>query len=392
MLPDRLTQPTYQFLLWGSLAFVLSTSLAYAQPAQNGSLDSTRLKNAIPAFEKQVERLRQHYHIPGISAGIVQGKALVWKKGFGFSDLENKRVPDEKTIYQIASLSKTFGSILLMQQVEAGRVSLEDPISKYGINLGARWGSDPRIRIKHLLTHTAMGNTWNGFKPGYSFRYNGDWYHQLIFPIEQASGLTYGKLFMQQIVRPLGLKNTVPSMDDSVDFGLTGYKPDSFRRSVAKPYDWQHGRLVPVEYRYAFGPAAGIMSNVEDLGKYAAALEEGWFLSPQSWDKVFTRFVTPSGKTIPYGLGWFIKYYRGVKVIWHTGWWTGYSALFVRIPEKNLTLILLANSQDLSRPFYHVLQPLPGLQFFSPFQINLGYDLMASDFARSFLNDVVGIH
>jgi Beta-lactamase class C and other penicillin binding proteins len=74
-----------------------------------------------------------------------------------------------------------------MQLVEQGKLSLDDPIEKYGINLGGRWGSDPRIKVKHLLTHTAMGNWRNGFKPGFKFRYNGDWYGRLGKVIEKAS-------------------------------------------------------------------------------------------------------------------------------------------------------------------------------------------------------------
>jgi CubicO group peptidase (beta-lactamase class C family) len=139
------------------------------------------------AFESKIETLRQRYHIPGLSAGVVYQGKLVWKKGFGYADVDRQVAPDEHTVYQIASLTKTFGSIILMQQVEAGKISLDDPIQKYGIRLGGRWGSDTSIKIKHLLTHTAMGTTWNGFKPGYSFRYNGDWYGQL--------GITYNPYY-----------------------------------------------------------------------------------------------------------------------------------------------------------------------------------------------------
>jgi CubicO group peptidase (beta-lactamase class C family) len=105
-----------------------------------------------------------------LSVGIVNEKKLTWKKGFGFADTENKIVPDEHTFYQLASITKTFGAAILIQLVEEGKVSLNDPIKKYDIDLGARWGSDERITIKHLLTHTASGNAFNGFKPGYSFR------------------------------------------------------------------------------------------------------------------------------------------------------------------------------------------------------------------------------
>ncbi|KAA5548371.1 serine hydrolase domain-containing protein [Adhaeribacter rhizoryzae] len=257
----------------------------------------------LAAFEKEIENLRVRNHIPGISVGIVKDKQLAWQKGFGYADVEQKIVPDEHTVYQIASVTKTFGFILLMQQVEKGKVSLDDPIAKYNINLGARWGSDERIKVKHLLTHTAMVNSLNAFKPGYTFRHNRDWYNRLGLVIEKAAGQSFGEILLQNIIRPLGLQNTVPSTDDSVNFKLTGYQLDSFITIVAKPYDWQKKQLVPVQYTYGFGPAAGLMSSVADLAVYANGLDAQQFLQPQTWEKVFTPFVTPKGKEIQYGLG-----------------------------------------------------------------------------------------
>jgi CubicO group peptidase (beta-lactamase class C family) len=336
----------------------------------------------IAAFEKKLEELRKHYHIPSLAVGIVNEKKLVVRGGLGYADMEKHITPDENTVYQLASITKTFGSIILMQLVEQGKVSLDDPIEKYGINLGGRWGSDSRIKVKHLLTHTASGNTWNGFKPGYSFRYNGNWYNELGKVIEKASGQSFGELLMKNIVIPLDLKNTVPSTDDSVNFRLTGYNKDSFLMKVAKPYNWQGKQIAPIEFNYGFGPAAGIMSSVADLAKYSLAIDEKMFLQPATWEKVFTPVTTPKGKTLQYGLGWFVKYYKGLKVIWHTGWWYGYSTLLIKIPEKDLTFIILANSQDLSRPFYLTLYPVP---LPNPFAKSLTKDLMISDFASLFI-------
>jgi CubicO group peptidase (beta-lactamase class C family) len=345
----------------------------------------------LASFETEVEVLRQRYHIPGLSAGIVNEKKLFWKKGFGFADIENKIVPDENTVYQIASVSKTFASILLMKQVEAGTVNLDDPIAKYGIDLGARWGADERIKVKHLVTHTAMGNSFNRFKPGYKFRYNGDWYYRLKSVIEQSAGQSYGELLMKTIIRPLGLKNTVPSTDDSLAFQLTGYNKDSFLVKMAKPYDWQKNHFVPVKYKYPFGPAAGIMSTVADLALYSNAVDEKEFLNVQTWEQVFTPFVTPKGKPIQYGLGWYVKYYNGTKVIWHTGWWAGYSALLIKVPSKDITFIVLANSQDLTRPFYHLVHPIQNFAFYHPFRKNLNNTLLASDFAKVFMDHFAGL-
>jgi CubicO group peptidase (beta-lactamase class C family) len=336
----------------------------------------------VAAFEKKLEALRNHYHIPSLSIGIVNEKKLIVRGGLGYADMEKHLTPNETTVYHLASITKTFGSIILMQLVEQGKVNLDDPISKYGINLGGRWGSDSRIKIKHLLTHTASGNAFNGYKPGYSFRYNGDWYAQLRKVIEQASGESFGELLMKNIIIPTGMTHTVPSTDDSVNFKLTGYNKDSFLVNVAKPYNWQGKKIAPIKFNYGFGPAAGIMSCVDDLAKYSIAIDEKKFLKPETWDKVFTPYVTPKGKTLQYGLGWFVKDYKGLKIVWHTGWWFGYSTLLIKIPQKDLTFIILANSQDLSRPFYLTLYPVPVPD---PFSKSLNSDLMASEFAWSFI-------
>ncbi len=336
----------------------------------------------VEAFGKKLEALRNHYHIPSLAIGIVNEKQLRLSGGMGYADIEKQVRPDDNTVYHLASITKTFASIILMQLVEQGKVSLDDPISKYGINLGGRWGSDSRIKVKHLLTHTASGNAFNGYKPGYSFRYNGDWYGQLGKVIDKAAGESFGELLMKNIVNPLDLKHTVPSTDDSVNFRLTGYNKDSFILHVAKPYNWQGKQIAPIRMNYGFGPAAGIMSNVADLAKYSIAIDEKKFLKPETWGKVFTPYVTPKGKTLQYGLGWFVKEYKGLKIVWHTGWWYGYSTLLIKIPEKDITFIILANSQDLSRPFYLTLYPLP---LPAPFRKSLSKDLMVSDFASLFI-------
>jgi len=101
------------------------------------------------------------------------------------------------------------------------------------------------------------------------------------------------------------------------------------------------------------------------------------FLSSESWNKVFTPALSEKGKPFPYGIGWFIRYYKGIKVVWHTGLWDGCSALFVKIPEKDLAFIILANSRDLSNnSIFH---------FLNPFSRKLSRNLKASPFGKAFL-------
>lgn len=349
--------------------------------SQNGSIRTeTSQPEKFSAFEKRIEALRLKHHIPSLSVGIVHNKQLVYYGGFGFADVENKVVPDRHTIYHLASVSKTFAAIVVMKLVEDGTLSLDDPITKYRIPLYGRWGGDDRIKLKHLLTHTAQGNSFNGFKPGYSFRYNGDFYGQTISAIEQSSGKSYAELLSEHILNPARLEHTVPNTLDTTSFNVSKASGAIIENRIAKGYDWRKSELIAVGYPSYFGPAAGIMSCVNDLAAYSNAIDEGRLLKAESWKRMFTPTLSANGKTLPYGIGWFVRNYDGRTVLWHTGWWTGNSSLFVKIPEEDLTLIILANSQDLSRPFYPKV---------NPFNPKLGRDLMKSDFARAFFEEVV---
>jgi CubicO group peptidase (beta-lactamase class C family) len=87
------------------------------------------------------------------------------------------------------------------------------------------------------------------------------------------------------------------------------------------------------------------------VARFSLAIDEGRFLKPETWDSVFTPAVSNSGQTLPYGLGWFIHYYQGVKLEWHYGYWDSNSSLIVRAPEKRMTFVVLGNTNMLSRPY-----------------------------------------
>src|ERR1041385_8383353 len=99
----------------------------------------------IAHFETLLESLRQELKIPAYSAAIVKDQKVIWAKGFGYADVENKIPATEHTAYHLASLTKTFASTILMQLVQEGKVKLDDPVSKYGITLE----SDGVIRVRH---------------------------------------------------------------------------------------------------------------------------------------------------------------------------------------------------------------------------------------------------
>ncbi len=103
-------------------------------------------------FERYLETLRQRVRIPGLSGAIVHHQRIIWEKGFGYQDLERRIAARPDTPYRIASLTKTFTSMLLMRCVDQGTVDLDSPIRRY-TNLIP----EPGATVGHVLSHTSAG-------------------------------------------------------------------------------------------------------------------------------------------------------------------------------------------------------------------------------------------
>src|SRR5687767_6141133 len=146
----------------------------------------------IARFETQLESLRQELKIPAYSAAIVKDQKVIWAKGFGYADVENKIPATEHTAYHLASLTKTFASTILMQLVQEGKIKLDDPVSKYGITLE----SNGVIKVRHLFSHTSEGN------PGERYSYNGNRFAELDKVVQRASGKSFGELLIANILEP----------------------------------------------------------------------------------------------------------------------------------------------------------------------------------------------
>ena len=442
---------------------------------QNGSSFSAR----ITRFETLLESLRQDLKIPAYSAAIVKDQKVIWAKGFGYADVENKIPATEHTAYHLASLTKTFASTILMQLVQEGKVKLDDPVSKYGIVLE----SDGVIRVRHLLSHTSEGN------PGEQYRYNGNRFAELDKVVQRASGKSFGELLIANILDPLGMNETAPNvprmvstrspntadqtaeaevkaavMDivggfnssnvDQIEQRLapqqnrfrgeggflisfvdapelrqafqTGFKVnmqvhnlevavygnsaiatffagttvtapngpprtegpwrcsyfwnkqdgawklihahqsplggavitekhqqrfDTVGKILAQPYALDREfKLTKISYPQGFSTSAGLISTVLDMAKYDIAIDQNKFLTKETQQLAFTPTVSTKGEPLPYGLGWFTQNYKGMKMLWHYGYWTGNSSFILKVPEQNITFIIMANSDNLSRP------------------------------------------
>jgi CubicO group peptidase (beta-lactamase class C family) len=211
------------------VAYVALTALAI------GCASGTGPARDINAFERKLGALQTIARIPGISAGIAQGTEVVWEKGFGLADLAAGRPATDTTVFHLASLTKPFASVMLMQLVNEGKIALDDPVSQYGINLT----STGTIRVRHLLSHTSSGT------PGSVYQYDGDRFSLLDSVFKRADGRTFASALYARIITPLGMKWIAPN-PGSVFLRAVGHRPRHLSGQLCARLRFRHERPNPV--------------------------------------------------------------------------------------------------------------------------------------------------
>ncbi len=295
----------------------------------------------LEGFAADLDALRIQLRIPGMSAAIAYQGDIIWSTGLGQADAATGRAATPTTPFHLASLTKPFDSIILMQLVEEGLVDLDDPVTDYGVNLSA----SGVILVRHLLSHTSEG------VPGAAYSYNGNRFGNLDRVIEVASGRSFAELVAERILGPLALTNTAPNPADAGAFAHSGLDRTAFMADMAAGYDWTGSQVLPIDHPGFFGTAAGMVASAEDMATFSIAIDEGRFLAADTWDRVFTPAVSNTGETLPYALGWFIQDRQDITFQWYYGWWTSNSSLIVRVPERELTFVVLANTNYMSRAY-----------------------------------------
>ena len=331
---------------WQGVAISVIIFLVCAAP--RAQLTGAR-EQRITLFTRYLEPLRIQAGIPGLSAAIASGGRIIWEGGLGFADMEARVAAAAHTPYPVASITKTFTSTLLMQCAEQGRLNLDAPIRTYTTAV-----PDANATVRHVLamaSDAAAGST---------YRYDGDRFTALTPVVEACTGLSYRVALARQILDRLGMADSVPGHDleavtDSASAAfdsatLTRYRAVLTR--IAKPYVVRNGRPTPSEYPpKGINASAGLVSTVRDLARYDAAIDDHVLMSTSTQLMAWTPFHLASGREAPYALGWFVQATVAGRAVWHYGQWPTFSSLILKLPERGLTLILLANSDGLSGRF-----------------------------------------
>jgi CubicO group peptidase (beta-lactamase class C family) len=311
----------------------------------------------------KLDKLLHAYHDVGLLNGVVlvaDHGTVIYKSGFGYANFEWQVPNTPDTKFRIGSVTKPFTAILVLQQVEAGKIKLDAPVTEYLPEYRADTGA--RVTVRQLLTHTSgiptykapqileqtspIGTTalvkkWCSgdleFEPGTGWGYNNCGYLLLGMILERTTGKTYADLLRDGILKPAEMN------DSGVDTSQL------FLPKRGYGYEWTPlAGLRPAPYNEistALG-AGDIYSTAEDMFRFDRALYGDKLLSAKMRELMFTP-ATQRG-----GLGWFIRTApkehpaAGHTLQFHEGHMFGFFTMYTRAPETE-TMVLTIDNTDL---------------------------------------------
>jgi CubicO group peptidase (beta-lactamase class C family) len=325
------------------------------------------------------------YKIPGLAIAIVRDGKLEYQNGYGTANAEGDPVTPD-TPFLLASVSKSFTALGVMQLVEAGKINLDDPLQKYLPWFAVADGRAERITVSHLLYHTSGfselgGNKMNirrdtpngleagvrdlanerlSFDPGDGWEYSNINYDVLGLLIQDVSGQRYETYIQEYIFDPLGMDNSYTSLSDArTAKAASGYYPFF---GIPLVFD----SFMP--YTSAVLPSAGLWSSASDLSRYIIVnLNDGQYESSRLLSSTnMERLLTPGVEIEPgynYAMGWFhapnfldreflktlktdLNQYEDIEVLWHEGDWSNYKSVVLMLPEQDYGVVILMNSND----------------------------------------------
>jgi CubicO group peptidase (beta-lactamase class C family) len=324
----------------GLLSGVLISVAVFEQPSSAQNL-------TYELFARTLDSLRNEAGIPAISAVIVQDGKIAWTSGLGRQDLEGNTFARADTPYAIGSLAQTLGTTVLLRKcVDQSYLEIGDRITRWTPTY-----QEADTTVKDLLSHIAPDGT---------FRYAPQRQSALTGVIEECAYHKYPQLLAQELFDLTGMISSVPgqTLSTPTPEEVSMFDParlaryTSILRQIAVPYRLVNRRpvrnteLLPARIDFA----QGVVTTALDLAQFDLAYDSGFLLAETRRLALSQEFA--NGRPLPTGLGWFVQAYNGEPIAWQFGVIeNAYSSLIVKVPNRRLTLILLANSDGLTAPF-----------------------------------------
>ncbi|WP_020607265.1 serine hydrolase domain-containing protein [Spirosoma spitsbergense] len=348
--------------------------------------DADRLKKleaAFPIVEKLYRERAEKYHYPGTAFGIVVDGKLVYSGGFGYTDVAKKTPATAKSLFRIASMSKSITAMAILKLRDAGKLRLNDPAETYIPELKSHKylaADAPRITVRNLMTHSAgfpEDNPWgdrqladsdadlinlikggisNANVPSFAYEYSNLAFAMLGHIITVVSGKPYQQYITETILKPLGMNDT-----------KWEYTQVPLEK-LALGYRWLDDTWVeePLLHDGSYGAMGGLITSIEDFSKYVALHEAAWpprddadngpikrssireMAQPWTFSGLFAQSKNPAGQICPtasgygYGLGW-SQNCAGIVSVGHSGGLPGFGSQWRILPEYGIGVISYAN-------------------------------------------------
>ena len=296
-------------------------------------------------------------HIPGVSLAVVRGGKVIKAGGYGMADLEHRIAVTPQTVFKIGSVSKQFLATGVMLLAQDGRLSVDDPISKFYPGAPESWRD---ITVRHFLTHTSgvlrEGPAFDAMKvqhdsvvirsafvaplqfpTGSKYQYCNVCYFTLADLIARVSGKPWDAFLAERVFRPVAMTSTRTTT-------TTELIPNR-----ARGYVWRDSGYVNAAEFLALRPSGAFLSSVLDLVKWDAALATDRILTKASREAMWTPVRLTGGGSYGYGFGWTLDSLDGHWRVHHGGSLPGFRAEMARFPNDSLTVIVLTNG-DSARP------------------------------------------
>jgi CubicO group peptidase (beta-lactamase class C family) len=307
-------------------------------------------------IDSTVRAAMEARQIPGLQLAVAKYGLVLKKANYGFANLEDRTPVTDSTLFSIASMSKAFTCAGILLLMEDGKLSIDDPLGKYFDSLPATWNG---ITLRRLMNHTSgLRDDWDEdndffytnktdsaffaalkkaplkFQPGEGWSYGcGPFILGMV--IAKVSGQSYPDFMKQRIFDKLGMNHS------RID------NPEQIIHNKAAGYRLEAHQVV---HGYHISAAAqmrgdvGVLTTVNDMLKWYAALQDSSLLKKSSLDIMFAPGLLNDNNKSPYGFGWSLEPYRDHALISHGGGFrTGYNSVIEYYPVDHVCIIILCN-------------------------------------------------
>jgi CubicO group peptidase (beta-lactamase class C family) len=303
--------------------------------------------------------------IAGASVLVMQGDQVLLKKGYGYADLKTKKAVDpNSTIFRLASISKLFTWVSIMQLVEEGKLDLDTDINRY-LDFQIRPKFNQPITLRNLMTHTAgfeefaddiiltdpkkaislrddliQNQPERIFPPGKIPAYSNYGVGLASYIVQRTSGEPFEQYVQEHIFAPLGMSHS--SFEQPLPKSLASLPSEGYRQNTTKP---------PVGFEI-FNPvgAGGISSSAADMGRFGQALLHGGeldgkhILKPETLAQMWTPQFRASDQMPPICMGFYQDWRNNLRWIGHEGDLVAFHSLFFLEPTQKVLLFVSYNS------------------------------------------------